>query len=101
MLCPPFRSVFGLVGLGRGGVGGGHIVQGGLHGAAQVVFHADLCLADGVLDGLGLGRAVGLDDRLPRPRKGAPPYSSLSICFFSSATLPFIIRPASLPVVLE
>ena len=35
------------------------------------------------------------------PRKGAPPYSSLSICFFSSATLPFIIRPASLPVVLE
>src|SRR5699024_5092958 len=34
------------------------------------------------------------------PRKGAPPYSSLSICFFSSATLPFIIRPASLPVVL-
>src|SRR5699024_4157257 len=35
------------------------------------------------------------------PRKGAPPYSSLSICFFSSATLPFIIRPASLPVALD
>ena len=46
------------------------LVQGRLHGAAQVVLHAGLGLPDGVLDALGLGRAVGLDDRLPCAQEG-------------------------------
>ena len=51
------------------------LVQRRLHGAAQIVLHADLCLTDGVLDALGLGRAVGLDDRLLGPQEGCAAFS--------------------------
>ena len=37
------------------GLRGCQLIQRALHGAAQVVLHADLGLPDGVLDALGLG----------------------------------------------
>ena len=37
--------------------------QGLGHGAHQIALHAQAGLPDGVLDALGLGRAVGLDHR--------------------------------------
>ena len=48
---------------------GGYFGQGALHGAAQVIGNAQLCLADGVLDALGLAGTVCLDDRLCRAQQ--------------------------------
>ena len=51
-------------------LGGVQFVQRSLHGAAQIVLHANFSLTDGVLYALGLGGAVSLDDRLLCSQEG-------------------------------
>lgn len=55
-----------------------------------------LGLADGVLDGEGVGGAVGLDDGLGDADEGVPPTSPASIIFLKSRRPPETSTAASL-----
>ena len=89
-------------------LGGVQFVQCALHGAAQIVLHADLSLTDGVLDALGLGGAVSLDDRLLCAQEGcaavllavhlAVSYTHLALHFapYQASSSPLrVARPAN------